>query len=363
MRWARAIPPVAKVAAALPGAMAPKKGSEMEFENPQQTLGTIAVDLVIIGGGVAGLSAAINSSAEGLTTVLLEERKRFGGQAGTSTRIENYLGFAEGASGPELTEFAVTQAARLGAHLSTGRRVSQIRPHGRIWKVICDTGHEYVTRAVLICTGQQWRRLEVPGARMCKALVYGPTPEVLARLSGKRVAVVGAANSAGQAALYLAEHNGCQVTILSRRTLGAAMSAYLTDRIGTYPGIRTLEHTEVRAVTDNADGGATLELTSGEMLGVAAALIYIGMVPTPSTFLSGLATTDAEGFLVTAAPEGFALAGARGLFAAGDIVSGTRKRVATATGNAATAIAEIWNYVREVLTAEAEDTAAPRVRA
>jgi thioredoxin reductase (NADPH) len=331
------------------------------MEGNTAILDEIVLDLIIIGGGPAGLSAAINASAEGLTTLLLEGSERFGGQAGTSSRIENYLGFTQGLSGPELARLAVDQASRLGAFLEHSRQVVEVRPEGQYWKVICANGQQYVARAVLVTTGARWRRLDVPGAAGSRTLVYNATPEVLESFSGQPVAVIGAANSAGQAALHLADQ-GAEVTVLARRTLSAAMSHYLVERILEHPGMRALEHTQVRAVADGVDGG-TLQLSSGAQLDVAAAFVYIGSEPTPSPFLAGHATTDAKGFLVTAGSGSFAVAGAPGLFAAGDIRSGSRKRVATATGEGATATAEVWTYVRETLASERERPAPVRAYA
>lgn len=305
------------------------------------------LDLVIIGGGPAGLSAAANGAAEGLTVHLIEAAGRFGGQAGTSSRIENYLGFPEGLSGPDLTRRAVAQAERLGATLELRRRAVSLTHDGDAWRVECAGGDAYRARAVLVASGAEWRQLDAPGATGATRLHYGAAPEFLARFAGESVAIIGAANSAGQAALYLAG-NGAHVTILARRTLDAAMSAYLVSRIRRHPRIEAAEHCEVSAVAETADVAALALKGAGAAqlrgaLTVSAAFVYIGARPA-AAFVAEHARTDERGFVLPAAPGTFAASGAAGLYIAGDIRSGSRKRVATAAGEGATATAEVWSY-------------------
>jgi len=295
-------------------------------------------DLLIIGAGPAGLSAATNSASEGLETCVLEAAPAAGGQAATSSRIENYPGFPDGVDGATMAQKFAQQAERLGARIETDAPVySLTRGESGLWHA-----GEHVARAVLLANGADYRRLDVPGAAESDAILYGAPAEVHPQYAGRPVAVIGAANSAAQAALNLARF-GARVTLLARRTLAAGASAYLVARIAATGGIRVFERTSVAAVEPDPEGAYLI--TEGAHSGplfVAAAFAYIGAVPR-ADFARGVCSLDSSGFVQ--ARDGFATS-ARGLFVAGDIRAGSRKRVAAAVGEGAQAVAQAWQYVK-----------------
>jgi thioredoxin reductase (NADPH) len=294
-------------------------------------------DLVIIGAGPAGLSAAANGAAEGLRVAALEST-RFGGQAGTSSRIENYLGFPDGLSGADLTRRAVAQATRLGAALHSGQRVTALERDGARWRVECASGASFIAPAVLLATGARWRELDIPGAAGPN-VHYAAPREVLHGYAGAPVAIIGAANSAGQAALELARI-GCAVTVIARRTLADGASRYLVDRIAGHPRVTVLEHARPGAILPD---GVALE--DGRLVPAAGVFPYIGAVPA-ADFLPDDVARDARGYVLTA-PGSYA-SSAPGLFVAGDARAASRKRVATAAGEGATATAEVFDYVQTI---------------
>lgn len=301
----------------------------------------MADDLIVIGAGPAGLSAALNGAAEGLATRVLEAGSRTGGQAGTSSLIENYPGYVDGASGADIARDFTRQALRLGAKLETDSRVDSLAPDGTGWRVRTHDARQYHGRAIILAAGVDYRRLEAPGAAETDRIKYGATPEVHAHYAGEPVAVIGAANSAAQAALNLAR-NGARVTILARRTLEDGASAYLVARIRSHPRVSVRERVTVARVFDTG-GAAALELSDGSTLSVAAAFAYIGAEPRAG-FAAGACQLDSRGFVE-------ALAGtlesptAPGVFVAGDLRSGSRKRVAAAVGEGAIAAARAWSHV------------------
>lgn len=316
--------------------------------------GSHECDLLIIGGGPAGLAAAVNAASEGLTTILVDKDSRVGGQASSSSRIENYLGFAEGLTGAALAEQAEQQAVRFGAELRPDSHIIDLRPGEYGQQAICQNGHVYVCRAALITTGVTYRTLDVPGITelIGRGAYYGTSPAQATEYEGKRVFVVGGANSAGQAALHFAQ-NGARVEIVSRSPLQKSMSTYLLDRLVEYPDVITV-HTGARVAAVRGREAIThVTVATPEVVATHKAdglFVFIGAEPRTSWAPS--VSTDERGFILTGA-EGTRLkrqyleTSQTGVFAAGDVRSGSVKRVSAAAGEGAMAIQFIHRYLEE----------------
>lgn len=310
-------------------------------------------DLVVVGSGPAGLAASVYGASEGLRTVCLDA-VAVGGQAGTSSRIENYMGFPNGIAGGELTSRAAVQAMRLGARLNAPCEVVGLRREASFHVAVLRDGSEIPTRGVIIASGARYRRLPVAQLeRFEGAGVYYAASDLEARVcSGTSVIVAGGGNSAGQAALYLAQ-NRCRVTIaIRRRSLTETMSQYLIERIVADPQIELVTEVEVNGL----DGEERLErvslkhLTTGtrETRLCASLFCFIGAQPATG-WLADQVLLDARGFVLTdrQLPDGEdgAATGALpfetsvpGVFAAGDVRRGSMKRVAAAVGEGSSAV-------------------------
>jgi thioredoxin reductase (NADPH) len=310
-------------------------------------------DLVVVGAGPAGLAAAVYGASEGLATLVVDSVAT-GGQAGTSSRIENYLGFPAGISGAELADRAVLQCKRFGADLVVPAAASGLgREEGQ--HVIRLEGGERVTgRAVVIASGVHYRRLELPGLDTVEPTsVYYAATELEANLChGDPVVVVGGGNSAGQAAVFLSQYAG-QVTIVVRSNdLARDMSRYLADRIEGIDRIRVLVHSEARAVRGRRllEEIVVEDLSSGQRQSVPAKalFVFIGSVPQVG-WLGHQLELDDQGFVRTGTqlePGRRLLETSRpGIFAAGDIRSGSVKRVAAAVGDGALAVRLIHDFL------------------
>jgi thioredoxin reductase (NADPH) len=306
------------------------------------------VDLVIVGAGPAGLAAAVYASSEGLDTLMVESTA-IGGQAGSSRRIENYLGFPAGISGTELTSRAVNQARKFGAKPATPYRAIALEPGDDGRHVVrLEEGHEVAARAVVLATGAAYRRLPLEGLAEYEGLsafyAAGP-PE--ARLCGaSRVAVVGGGNSAGQAAVWLAR-GGALVTLLHRRAdLRETMSDYLIRELDRY-GVAVRDSSEIAAL-HGADG--TLEavtLKSGEQLPFSFLFFFLGAQPC-TDWLEDAVARDPDGFILTGEAAGadhLLETSVPGIFAAGDVRSGSTKRCATAVGEGSMAVQFVHAYL------------------
>ena len=315
-------------------------------------------DLVVVGAGPAGLSAAVYGASEGLATVVLDAVAT-GGQAGTSARIENYLGFPAGISGAELAERAVIQAAKFGAEITVPAQVTSLDPAGTEFLIRLSDGDPIRSRSVIVTSGAKYRRLDVPGLEEFESTsVYYAASQVEAQLCrGNPVAIVGGGNSAGQAALFLATYAE-QIWLLVRDPdLGASMSRYLVDQVIKSKQIEVMCHTEISKLT-GASALAGLIVTDNKTgdsheLPARALFVFIGAEPSTS-WLRGLAALDEHGFVLTGpaaaipaarmrAPEATSPRSALetslpGLFAAGDVRSGSTKRVASAVGEGAMAV-------------------------
>ncbi|MGO9590567.1 MAG: FAD-dependent oxidoreductase [Candidatus Acidiferrales bacterium] len=325
-------------------------------------------DLAIVGGGPAGLAAAVYGASEGLHTVMIE-REAPGGQAGMSSRIENYLGFPMGLSGGDLARRAVVQAQRFGVEILAPQETIGVRTEDpyRILKLA--DGNEISCHALLIATGVQWRRLEAPGIdRLQGAGVYygGGSTEALS-CKGEIVYVIGGANSAGQAAMNFAKYAERVVIVVRGSSLSSTMSQYLIDQVKETPNIQIWANASVQ----EAHGEAHLEEISFlcsdtnkvERVPASAMFIFIGALPR-TDWLAGVVERDDRGFLLTGPdliregqhPKGWTLerdpflleTNVPGIFAVGDVRHGSVKRVASGVGEGSVAVQFIHQYLSKV---------------
>ncbi len=313
-------------------------------------------DLVVVGSGPAGLAAAVYGASEGLSTVCLDA-VAVGGQAGASSRIENYAGFPNGISGGDLTGRAAVQALRLGARLNAPCEVVGLRSEGSFHVITLRDGSEIPTRAAIVASGARYRRLAVEDLeRFEGAGVYYAATDLEARVcEGAPVLVVGGGNSAGQAAIYLAQGN-CAVTIAIRRDdLTQSMSHYLIERIEADPKITLQTRVEVQGLTGEGrlEHATLVHTATGEQSTVACSGLFCFVGAQPATaWLDGSVLLDRDGFILTdrQLPESVS-AGATGplpfetstpgVFAAGDVRRGSMKRVAAAVGEGSSAVRSV----------------------
>ena len=298
------------------------------------------VDLLILGAGPAGLAAAVYGASEGLDTLVVESTA-LGGQAGSSRRIENYLGFPAGISGTELTSRAVTQARKFNARTATPYRALSLEPGNGRHLVRLEDDRAVAARAVLIATGAQYRRLPVDRLAEFEGLtVYYAAGAPEAQLcAGSRVAVVGGGNSAGQAAVWLAR-GGALVTLLHRRAdLGETMSDYLIHELERY-GVAVRDRSEVAELHGEDGHLEAVTLTNGERFPFSFMFLFLGALPC-TEWLDDTVGRDPNGFVLTGAAanmDGLLETDIPGVFAAGDVRSGSTKRCATAVGEGSMAV-------------------------
>jgi thioredoxin reductase (NADPH) len=325
-------------------------------------------DLVIVGGGPAGLAAAVYGASEGLRSVIIE-RDAPGGQAALSSRIENYLGFPSGLSGSDLTRRAVTQAKRFGADILAPQEAVSIQTEGPYRITTLKDGSKLSSHVVLIATGVQWRKLDVPGAeRLTGAgLYYGAGASEAASCKDEDVYIIGGANSAGQAAMNFAAQARRVVMLVRGESLSSSMSKYLIDEIGTMPNIEVMTGTRMVEV----HGGERLEAISircdrtGEVQKVSAAAVFVFIGAEPCTqWLDGVVERDVRGFILTGPdllaggrrPKGWSVdrdpglleSSVPGIFAVGDVRHGSVKRVASSVGEGSIAIQFVHQYLAKV---------------
>jgi len=309
------------------------------------------VDLVVLGGGPAGLGAAVYGASEGLDTLVIESTV-LGGQAGTSRRIENYLGFPAGISGSELTSRAVTQARKFGARTATPYRAQALEPGDGRHLVRLEEGNEILARTVLLATGAEYRRLPVDdlGDYEGLSVFYAAGPPEGQLCGGQRVGVIGGGNSAAQAAIWLAR-GGALVTLLHRRAdLGETMSRYLVEELDRY-GVAVRDRSEVSALHGDRGQLEGVTLSDSEQLPFAFLFLFLGATPC-TDWLGEAIARDAKGFVLTGAEagaDGLLETSVPGIYAAGDVRAGSIKRCATAVGEGATVV----RFVHERLTASA----------
>ena len=325
-------------------------------------------DVVVIGGGPAGLANAVYGASEGLRMVIVESVAT-GGQAGTSSMIENYLGFPAGVTGADLANRATAQARRFGAEVIAGQEVVGIRREDPYRVVVLADGTELTAYCVVITTGMAARTLDVPGIVPLQGtgVFYGAAMSEAARFRGKDVCIVGGANSAGQGALFFSRYARKVTMIVRADDLLPMMSQYLVDRIRAAPNMEVITGVAVESV----QGERTLEsvvvtsIKTGERSTVAssAMFIFIGVSPHAEAFADTL-DRDSAGFLATGSdlpqehgrPRSWGLqrepyafeTNIPGVFAAGDVRSGANRRVAAAVGEGSAAIYSVHRYLRTV---------------
>lgn len=307
------------------------------------------VDLAILGGGPAGLGAAVYGASEGLDTLVIESTV-LGGQAGTSRRIENYLGFPAGVSGTELTSRAVTQARKFGARTATPYRARSLEPGGDRHLVRLEEGNEVLARTVLLSTGAEYRRLPVEDLNSYEGIsvFYAAGPPEAQLCGGQRVGVIGGGNSAAQAAIWLAR-GGALVTLLHRRVdLGETMSRYLIEELDRY-GVAVRDRSEVSALHGDDGRLEAVTLTDGAKLPFSYLFLFLGATPC-TDWLGDAIARDDKGFVLTGAEagaDGLLETSVPGIYAAGDVRAGSIKRCATAVGEGAAVV----RFVHERLSA------------
>lgn len=332
------------------------------------TLKNDMYDVVIIGAGPAGLGAAVYGASEGLKTLLIE-RHAPGGQAGTSSRIENYLGFPSGLSGSELTRRAITQATRFGTEFLSPQDVKEIHEKDGYKRIIIDGGTEINTRTIVITTGVDYRKLETKGvgAFTGAGIYYGAAVTEAASCRDKEVYVVGGGNSAGQAAMYLSKFAKKAYILIRKESLASTMSAYLIDQVNGVENIEILPKTEIKEaigngrleqlVLENAETKAT------ETRDADALYIFIGAKPYTDWIGNGVIRNN-KGFIETGRElknyESFNKVwklnrdpylletSSHGIFAAGDVRAGAMNRVASAVGEGSMSISFVHKYLAEM---------------
>src|ERR1700737_2626016 len=325
-------------------------------------------DLAIVGGGPAGLAAAVYGASEGLHTVIVE-REAPGGQAGMSSRIENYLGFPMGLSGGDLARRAVVQAQRFGVEILSPQDAVGVRTEGSYRMIKLGDGNEISCHALMIATGVQWRRLEAPGIdRLQGAGVYygGGSTEALS-CKGEIIYVVGGANSAGQAAMNFAKYADRVVIVVRGSSLSSTMSQYLIDQIKQTPNIQIWPHASVSEVHGETHLEEISFLCSDtdkiERVPASGMFIFIGALPR-TDWLAGVVERDERGFILTGPdlirdgqrPKGWALerdpflleTNVPGIFAVGDVRHGSIKRVASGVGEGSVAVQFVHQYLSKV---------------
>jgi thioredoxin reductase (NADPH) len=311
------------------------------------------VDLVIVGGGPAGLGAGVYGASEGLDTLIVESGG-IGGQAGTSRRIENYLGFPAGISGTELVSRAAMQARKFGARLASPYRVSGLEPGAERHVVRLDDGNEIAARAVLLATGAEYRRLPVEGLAAYEGIsvFYAAGPPEGQLCLAQRVAVVGGGNSAGQAAVWLAR-GGALVTLLHRRAdIRETMSQYLIDELHRY-GVLVRDRSEVAELHGEHGRLGALTLADGDKLPFSFLFVFLGAKPC-TEWLDDVLARDGDGFILTgsdAGADGLLETSIAGVYAAGDVRAGSIKRCATAVGEGAA----IVQFVHQRIASQAAE--------
>jgi thioredoxin reductase (NADPH) len=313
-------------------------------------------DVVIVGGGPAGVSAAVYAGAEGLSALVVEDLA-IGGQAGTSSRIENYMGFPTGISGADLCFRGEVQAMKFGTRFAIPHRVTALEPEGRGWCLTLDNGVRVLARSVVVATGVEYRRMPLDRLEEFEGRgIYYAATETEARWCREtEVVVIGGGNSAGQAAMFLSRVAAHVHVLVRGASLAASMSAYLVERLEKAANVTLHYRSQVTAL----QGAQSLQsvvihsAADGQdwVLNARAVFVMVGAAPNTG-WLGGRVATDANGFVLTG-PEAGEAAAARGryatscpgIFAVGDVRAGSVKRVASGVGEGSVVISEVWKHL------------------
>jgi thioredoxin reductase (NADPH) len=302
-------------------------------------------DLLVVGSGPAGLSAAVYGASEGMRVIVLDATAA-GGQAGTSSRIENYLGFPSGISGAELAERALLQAQKFGARFAVPAEATSIEQDDGRYRVRLSDGTSLTSALVVLATGVRYRRLDLPRADYFEkmSIYYAASQAEALMCAGDPVAIVGGGNSAGQAAVFLSAHATEVALIVREGDLSENMSRYLIDQVTRIPNVHVMTSTEVRGLHGEAalDAVTVVDNRTGAQRTVDARALFVFIGMTPCTgWLGGLVDLDDRGFVRTGSPgaeRSLLETSQSGVFAVGDVRAGSAKRVATAVGEGAMAI-------------------------
>jgi thioredoxin reductase (NADPH) len=312
----------------------------------------VVYDVAIVGAGPAGLAAAVCAASEGLKTIVIEGAAP-GGQAGTSSRIENYLGFPTGVSGQELSERALIQAQKFGAHFSISRNVISMSKHDGVYRLEIEDAPAVSARTVVIATGARYRKLNVANYHRFEyqGIHYAATAMEAGLCRGEEIVVVGAGNSAGQAALFLAQTAKHVHLIVRGRSLQATMSDYLVQRILATSQITVRLQAEIVSM-DGTDRLSTVTVRdnasrTSETINVSHVFVMIGASPN-TTWLRNTLSMDDKGFIITgssASSSAFFGTNLEGVYAVGDVRCGSVKRVASAVGEGSVVVSDIHKYL------------------
>jgi thioredoxin reductase (NADPH) len=323
-------------------------GLNLDFRNDE------AFDVIIVGGGPAGVAAGVYAGAEGLKALVVED-VAIGGQAGTSSRIENYMGFPTGISGADLVWRGEVQAMKFGTRFAMPRRVALLeRLADESFCATFDTSQRVRAKAVVVATGVQYRR--PPLDRLADfegAGIYYAATEIEARYSkGTEAIIIGGGNSAGQAAMFLSRSASCVRVLVRGRSLAASMSSYLSNRLEADPRISIEYGAEVTALqgSDHLEALTIRDVKTGATRVVETRALFIMVGAAPNTeWLSGLVKLDDKGFVVTGSVAGSAASpfatSLPGVFAVGDVRAGSVKRVASSVGEGSVVISKVWEFV------------------
>jgi thioredoxin reductase (NADPH) len=333
-------------------------GLNLDFKDDE------AFDVLIVGGGPAGVAAGVYAGAEGLSGLVVEDTA-IGGQAGTSSRIENYMGFPTGISGADLVWRGEVQAMKFGTRFAMPRRVARLeRRDDQSFCATFDNGHRIRAKAVVVATGVQYRRLPIDRLEEFEgAGVYYAATEIEARYcKSTDVIIIGGGNSAGQAAMFLSRSVRCVRVLVRGQSLAASMSSYLSSRLQADPAIQIEFGADVIAL----EGGEHLEsvtvrnAATGSTRKIEARALFVMVGASPNTeWLSGLVDLDDKGFVMTGSTVGAAdstfATSQPGIFAVGDVRAGSVKRVASSVGEGSVVISKVWRFVNR----EGESRATP----